>query len=327
MFALVTTQADAKPKGPKDAPDSASDDATQQARDAFRQGIAALKATQFAEALTHFQRANSLKPSPSVTFNIGYCHRALGHYLLARNFFEDALRNPDALPDPQREEARTLLEDIDTRVLAHITIKLDPASAKIAIDGRPLRVMPGSANLLMAGVAPAGEGEAPPSAVFEVLIDPGVHLIQASRPGNADVLLNRTFAPSAREQLELKLDELPATIHVDSDQSRAVVTIDDHDVGMTPIEVPRPAGRYRLQVQKKGFVTYSATIDLGAGQKTNITARLNAEREPITKTWWFWTGAAAIIAGGATATYFLTRPDSSPPPYNGGSLGWVAQPR
>jgi len=231
------------------------------------------------------------------------------------------------MPEAQLEEARTLLEQIDDQILARVTITLKPATARIAIDGRPLVPFEGEPGVLVAGLAPAGEGKAPPKSVFDVVIDPGVHLIQASRPGHADVLINKTFAPNARDKLSLELDELPATIHVEADQPRAVVLVDDRDVGLAPIEITRPAGTYRIKVLKRGFVTYDATLDLTAGQEANLQARMVQAQEPITKKWWFWGGAAAIVAGGVTATYFLTRPEPQPPAYQGGSLDWVAVPR
>ncbi len=318
--------ADAGPKKPK-SDKQEEDQTTVQAREAFVAGTAAVKAGQWSEALAQFEQASALKAAPIVTFNIGYCQRALGHYVLARRSFERVLQDTTGLPDAQVEETRTYLAEID-KLLARVRITLDPPSARIAIDGRPLVPFGNSEpGLLVAGVAPAGEGKPPPASVFQVVIDPGVHLIQASRPGHADALVNKTFSPGAREDLPLKLDALPATIHVESDQPRAVVIVDDRDVGLAPIDLTRPAGRYRIQVVKKGFVSYDSTLELAPGQKANLMARMAREQEPLTKKWWFWSGTAAVLAGGITAAYLLTRPEPTPPPYDPGTLNWLAQPR
>ena len=322
--ALGALTADAGPKKPKPQEEDAT---TAAAREAFLAGTAAVKAGQWSEALAQFEKASSLKAAPIVTFNIGYCQRALGRYVLARASFTRVLADTAGLPDAQVEEARTYVAEID-KLLARVKITLDPPTARIAIDGRPLVPFDdGTSGLLVAGVAPAGEGKPPPSAVFDVVIDPGVHLIQASRPGHADALINKTFAPGAREELPLKLDALPASIHVECDQPRAVVLVDDRDVGMAPIDITRPAGRYRIQVVKKGFISYDTTLELAAGQRANLMARMTREQEPITKKWWFWGGTAAVVAGGLTAAYLLTRPEPSPPPYEPGTLNWLAQPR
>ncbi len=315
-------------EGQKKRPKTAEDPVTLEAREAFLAGTAAVKAGQWSEALIHFEKANELKAAPVITFNIGYCQRALGRYVQARLSFRKVIDDPSGLPEAQLEETRTLLEHIETQVLARVKITLKPPTARISIDGRPLIPYEGGEpGWLVAGLAPAGEGKPPPKPVFEVVIDPGIHLIQASRPGHEDVLINKTFAPKARETLSLELDELPATIHVESDQPRAVVLVDDRDVGLAPIELTRPAGTYRIQVVKKGFVTYDSALELTSGQKANLKARLVPEEESITQKWWFWGGAAAVVAGGVTAAYFLTRPEPQPPGYQGGTLDWVAQPR
>jgi hypothetical protein len=314
---------DAKPK-PKEGQ---VDESTTQARDEFVKGTAAVKAGQWSEALLHFEKANTIKPSPVAVFNIGYCQRAMGRYVLAKSAFEKAVRDAANMPEAQLEEAKTFIKELDEQ-LARVKITIDPPSTRLAIDGRPLvPLRDGDPKVMVAGVAPAGEGVTPPAAVFDVILDPGPHLFAASFPGHANVLINRTIEAKSREEIPLKLNELPASIHVESNQERAVVMVDGRDVGLAPIDINRPAGRYRVQVQKRGFVAYETTLTLAPGQKANMRAQMTAERESITQKWWFWGGTAAIIAGGITATYLLTRPEPQPPPYQQGSLGWLATPR
>lgn len=322
---LLTWANDSVAKPKKEDPKT--DEVTSQARDEFLKGIAAVKTSQWSEALQHFEKAQEIKPSPVALFNIGYCQRALGRYVLAKASFEKALENADQMPQAQAEEARTFAAELDTQ-LARVRVVLDPPTTKLAVDGRPLvPLKDGDHKLLVAGVAPSGEGTTPRQPTFEVIIDPGAHLFTASFPGHANVLLNKSISAGSREEIPIKLSELPASIHVESDQARAVVTIDGRDVGLAPVEIARPAGKYRVQVLKRGFATYEATLTLTPGQKANLTARLSQEKVPITQKWWFWGGAAAVVAGGVTAAYMLSRPDPSPPPYNSGSLGWMVQPK
>jgi hypothetical protein len=303
------------------------DDVTAQAREQFVKGTAAVKAGQWAEALLHFEKANDIKPSPVAVFNIGYCQRAMGRYVLAKSAFERAVRDAANMPQAQQEEAKTYIKELDEQ-LARVKFTVDPPTTRIAIDGRPLVPLSSAdPNLLVAGVAPAGEGTTPPAPVFEVIIDPGPHLIAASFPGHANVLLNKTILARSREEIPLKLSELPATIRVESDQPRSVVVLAGRDVGMAPVFIERPAGRYLVQVQKKGFQPYEATLTVTPGQKASMMARMKPESEAITQKWWFWGGTAALIAGGITATYLLTRPEPEPPDYRRGSLEWLAQPR
>ncbi|MBI5537595.1 MAG: PEGA domain-containing protein [Deltaproteobacteria bacterium] len=314
----------AKPSKPKEP---VVDEATAQARDEFMKGTAAVKTTQWSEALLHFEKANTIKPSPVAVFNIGYCQRAMGRYVLAKAAFERAVQDAENMPEAQLEEAKTFIKELDEQ-LGRVKITIDPPTTRLAIDGRPLvPLKAGDPKVMVAGVAPAGEGETPPVPTFEVILDPGPHLFAASFPGHANVLLNKTIEAKSRAEIPLKLSELPANIHVESDQQRAVVVIDGRDVGLAPVDITRPAGRYRLQVQKKGFVAYETTLTLTPGQKANLRAQMTPETESITQKWWFWGGTAAIIAGGITATYLLTRPEAQPPDYQRGSLGWLATPR
>lgn len=327
ILACTLLQVGALEAQAKKPPKEQVDETTARARDEFMKGTTAVKAGQWSEALLHFEQAQSIKPSPVAVFNIGYCQRAMGRYVLAKAAFDKALADPAGMPEAQLEEAKTYTKELEEQ-LARVKITIDPPTTRIAIDGRPLVPLnAGDNKVLVAGVAPAGEGTTPAFPVFEVVIDPGPHLIAASFPGHANVLLNRTILAKSREEIPLKLSELPATIHVESDQPRSVVMLEGRDVGLAPVDITRPAGRYKVQVQKKGFQSYEAVLTLTPGQKANMTARMTLEKQPITQKWWFWGGAAAIIAGGITATYLLTRPDPQPPGYNSGSLGWVATPK
>ncbi len=74
------------------------DPVTEQARQAFKEGTAAVKAGQWSEALAHFEKASELKSAPIITFNIGYCQRALGRYVKARLSFREVVEEPAGMP-------------------------------------------------------------------------------------------------------------------------------------------------------------------------------------------------------------------------------------
>jgi hypothetical protein len=313
-------------KPPKKADSAPLDPNTAQAAEEFVKGTEAVKAGQWNEALAHFERANQIKPSPIAVFNIGYCQRATGRYVLAIQSFDEALKRADAMPAAQADEAKAFAAELRAQ-LVHVKVTLDPPNARITVDGRPLIALgPGNDSVLVAGVAPAGEGTTPKQPVFEMLVDPGMRLVTASFPGHANILLSKEYAPGATEELPIKLKELPATVRIEANQARAVVMVDGRDVGLAPVRLTRPAGSYQLQILKHGFVTYETSLRLTPGQNTQLTARLTAEREAITQKWWFWGGAAAIVAGGVTAVYLLSRPDAQPAGYQRGSMDWLAQP-
>lgn len=311
--------------------DAAPDDAKAAARAKYTEGYALVKAAQWSDALATFEAAEKLYPAPLITLSIGACERALGRYVQARRTLARALAESAAseapLPESSVVEAKGFLAEID-RVLATVQVKIDPPEAAIAIDGRPLAVesKPGEATVLAAGVLAPGPGTAPPAASFTLVLDPGAHVITLSRKGFSDAVVNKTFGPGTKSSLDLKLDLLPATLKITSTERGSLVRVDDVDVGPTPVDVLRPAGAYRVEVKHAGFVPYSSQVTLRPGEEVKINAPLAVEKPSIFTRWWFWTGAVVVVGAGATITYFATRRAPEPPPYDGGSTGWVAQP-
>jgi hypothetical protein len=297
------------------------------ARDAFVLGADLAKKAQWAEALAAFERSASLHPHALTTYNLGVCERALGHYTRARDRFAAALLENAAgepqLPVTIADDTRAYLGEIEA-MLTRLAVRITPADAQIAVDGRPLRFDSNGEGrpIAVAGVREAGRGEPPPAQEFELLVDPGTHVLTLSRTGFTDILLNRSFAPAARTPLDLELDRLPATLRVAANVDATVVTVDGFDVGSTPVDLSRPAGSYRVAVKKEGFVPYEAQVVLKAGDEVRLRATMVEDRT-LTKKWWFWTGVAAVVIGGAVATYALTRP--APPP-DCGSLGVCVHP-
>jgi len=138
-------------------------------------------------------------------------------------------------------------------------------------------------------------------------------------------VVNQTFTPGSRRPLRIQLDRLPARLHIDASVPEALVTFDGRDLGPTPLDIARPAGTYPFLVEKEGYEPYRSSVDVGPGQRLTIEAPLQPATTSVFETWWFWTAAAATIAGGVTVTYFATRPEPEPPPYDGGTTGWVIQ--
>ncbi len=62
------------------------------AKQAFEQAELHYKLGRFAQALTEYSRAYELAPLPGFLFNIGQCHRQLGHHERAVFFFRGYLR-------------------------------------------------------------------------------------------------------------------------------------------------------------------------------------------------------------------------------------------
>ena len=304
----------------------------EKARELFAKGTTLVQAAQWAEALAAFEESAKLRPHPITTYNMGACERALGRYTVAQATLLEALQpptNPEStLPESLVGEAKAYLAEID-RLLVHIDLTVAPADAEIAVDGRPLLLadLPDGRKLLVAGRLPAGRGQALATTNMELLLDPGTHLFTLSRKGFSDQVVTKTFEPGKHDVLELNLDKLPAKLRVSSNELRSIVRIDLADVGYAPVDINRPAGAYKVRVEKNGFVAYETTVKVNPGEEADIKATLAVERTPVTKKWWFWTAAGVFVTGTVVATYLATRSEPAPqrPPLDGGGLGWTLE--
>jgi hypothetical protein len=307
----------------------------EQAREAFRQGAGLARDAQWAAALSAFDRSYKLHPSAGTTFNIAVCERALGQYVRARRTFQRALdeKKSDAdLPDAQVQDIKRFLGEID-RLIGTIDVTLSPADATVTVDGAPLESSGAaggssgsSSSSYLAGTLPAGQGKPVSTAHFKVDVDPGAHVFVIARDGYADAVKSITVRPGEKTaKLDLNVARLPASLTVSADRPESVVSINALDVGLAPVELTRPAGKYHVVVRRPGFLAYEVDTKLEWGQKTELRAKLEPEKPSLLTRWWFWTAAGVVVVGAAVTTYAVTRPDPERPPLDGGSLGWAAR--
>jgi hypothetical protein len=305
------------------------------AREEFVRGATLVKDADWAGALAAFEASARMKGHPVTTYNIGACLRAMGQYTRARKTFATALEEngkgagQDLAPG-LADEIRRYVTELD-KSLATIDLTILPEEAQIAIDGRPLE--PAHATqaagrttpTLVAGTLAPGPARPAPKGRFRVVVDPGTHVITLSRPGFADAVSKETLLPGATLEKKLELDRLPAQIRVTSNHVGAQVLVNDADVGLTPVEISRPAGKYHVVVKKPGFLVFDTSEKADPGQALAVTATLREDKPALTQRWWFWTGVGVLVAGAAVTTYALTRPDPERPDVNGGGLGWAVR--
>jgi hypothetical protein len=313
--------------------ESADDDPAVRARAAYVRGTQFVEKAQWVAALASFEEAASIRSHSLTTYNIGACEQALGHYTRARARLLAALTQNDAaggseLPAAYADAAHRFLDEIE-RLLVTLRVRVTPADAAISVDGHPLAESKDAAGAgagaatYYSGLRDEGGAAAIPTTTFTLRVDPGARLFAVARRGYKDYVVTFTFAPGATQDLTIGLDNLPATLDVSADTDGAVVTVDDVDVGIAPVRVPRPAGSHTVVVRKPGRLTYRTTVAARAGEETNLRVTLPIEKTALTSRWWFWSAVGVVVAGAAATTYFATRPTPSRPAPNGGGLGVV----
>lgn len=301
------------------------------AREAFVEGTALARDARWGDALQKFEASAQHHAHAGTTFNIGVCQRALGQYTRSRKSLLLALQQHEAagghvLAESVVNDIRTFLSEID-KVVATLDLRLEPASATILIDGRPLEPSGTQEGLplLVAGTLPAGAARTPPASRFLVVLDPGTHVLLLSRKGFSDVVARETVRGGMRSALTLSLERLPATLMIEATEERAAISIDSIDVGLAPITLSRPPGRYHVVIRKKDFMTYETDAELQPGEKFKLTAVMRREEVSLTSRWWFWTGIGVAVVGTAVGTWYATRPEPDKPALNGGGLGWTVR--
>lgn len=136
------------PAGSVPAPDPTS---VAQARSLFEQGLAAADRQDWATAVDLFSRSITVRPSPSVEFNLGLALVQLGRRAEARAHLIVAR---DRTSDPAvRERARTEVAGLE-RVLGRVVLQLAAplGAAELRLDGRVLPApAPGTSTFVDAG--------------------------------------------------------------------------------------------------------------------------------------------------------------------------------
>jgi hypothetical protein len=162
------------------------------------------------------------------------------------------------------------------------------------------------------------------SGEYAATLDPGRHSVEARHDGYRRFVDDRVHTPGSSARIDVTMQQLPARLSVASNVVGANVLLDGARVGSVPYDAETEPGRRRLEVSSRGYVTHRSVINLIAGAPVRVRADLSPEPVSVLRRWWFWSAVAVVVTGVAVTTYVLVGPPSQPPPYEGGSLNWVA---
>jgi tetratricopeptide (TPR) repeat protein len=126
---------------PAQVPESAGGQ-KQTNEDLIARGVELRKLGQDAEALTSFERANALRPSPRAVAQIALAHQALGHWREAERWLLQAMGDAD---DAWVARNRVHLEDSLAAVDAHLAtlqVESNIPGAEVRIGGEPWAALP-----------------------------------------------------------------------------------------------------------------------------------------------------------------------------------------
>ncbi len=105
-------------------------------------------------------------------------------------------------------------------------------------------------------------------------------------------------------------------IRINASVSGASVKISGKRRGVTPlppIKLPAPA-TYRIDVSKRGYIDFSATVAVPPDAEVQVRPVLGRDDDAWYTRWWVLAIAGTVVAGGVTAAVLVTRdsPDDVP---------------
>jgi hypothetical protein len=161
------------------------------ARELAVSGAEAFDKQDFATALDHFQRAESLYKVPSISVMVARCLGRVGRVVESVDKYEETLRVPLDAGAPEAfqravADATTEVEGVRARV-ARLELRLPvdaPRDSEVMLDGRP--------------VPPALLGVPKP-------VNPGTHRLSARAPGRALYATEVTLPEGGRQTVEISL--------------------------------------------------------------------------------------------------------------------------
>lgn len=142
-------------------------------------------------------------------------------------------------------------------VPGQMVIDSTPAGAQVQIDGRsdPSYVTPFALTNL----------------------EPGAHSISVSKTGFSTDTRSVMIASGTRANVSVHLNQLMATLVVNSEPAGANVYIDGHDSGVkTPGQVSVDKGQHVVLVRKMGYIDETQAIQFALGQTFNFAPSLRA---------------------------------------------------
>ena len=223
----------------------------EQAKQLFDAGLRLMRLDDFAGASANFERSVALYPTQNSLFNLANCYKAVQRYTDALNVLARLRRQFADKLKPEIKEVADRQEQEIRSLVARLTIRTVPADTKVKVDGREL------------GTGPA---------LGPVMLGPGDHEIEASRPGYRDLRRSVQLVSGAEITEAFNLVAEPGHVALRTNVEGASVMVDGKEVGKTPLAsaLPLTVGRHVLTVERSGYESAERPVDVTAGAQQDL---------------------------------------------------------
>jgi len=234
----------------------------EEAKQLFESGLKLMRIDDFVGASATFERSIALYPTQTSLFNLANCYRAMQRYSDALATIERLKRDfADKLKPEIKEAVEREWVEIQTLV-ANLTVETDPTDASVTIDGKEV------------GVGPK---------VGPLLLEPGSHDIEASRPGHRSQRRTVKLEPGVARTEKLVLEVETGTLEVRANVEGAKVFVDRQPVGTTPLPGPISllVGKHVLVLRATEREDVERPIEIRTGERQVLDIVLGRKLAPM----------------------------------------------
>jgi PEGA domain len=259
--ALFAGAAHAQPR-PTKPPDTRST-LPEPARQAWDRATSLSKNNDHNGASVEYQRAYDLSHNPRVLFDLGVEEKSAGHYVRARQHWEQELTEGETvLTEAEKTELKADIQVV-TKYITTFTVDVNEPGATVFID-----------DVAMSGATPF---------TSPIPIDPGEHTIRVQKDGFLPEIFKvviKVGTPEAHSfVLKPDMEHRKAMVNVSVDGApSATVFMDGKDMGPAPFHGEVTAEHHTFTAHADGFVDASKSIDAQYKETYEISLSLSAVR-------------------------------------------------
>ncbi len=249
-----------------------------EARRLFAEATRALEAADYRRALELYRESFAAHENSGALYGMARAQRGMRRHADALVTLERYVRAAGPSDRPSVEDVRGEIAEL-RRLIGALELDIEPAGARVEIDGEAMGVAPLAAPLLLA---------------------PGVHILTVNRPGHQAHLEEIEIVAGETERRTVRLvarrDFATAIISARPD---AGVFMDGVAIGETPFSRRLEPGPHVFRFVAAGYHTRDLEVALAPGQRRRLHVDL------LEDTVWthpaFWTIVGALLVGGAVA--------------------------